>query len=138
MNSGLFLRFLQEEYLNLINKQKGAYIMATAWRSVASCGIPPENFNAFIGIEREICFFKKFVMELLKKETIQLHDGSEISASEYFAIMAAEKRKIPPYSPLYPRLISILKLLNENEVAELFGPSYLPQYRRLLSLNDKP
>lgn len=137
MNSGVFLRFLQDEYLNLLGREqkKSSFfrIKKADDAPISFCYIPPAEFRKFIGIEADICAFKDIVTEMLKKEKIHIHDGTEIPAADYFYHKALEKSKVPPFNPLYPFLISIMKLFNEDEIKEYFGIGYLNSYRRMVA-----
>ena len=139
MNSGLFLRFLKEEYLNLIERQRTKrplFKSRSARVEPLPCSIPRDQAEKFDRIGNEICNFKKFIIEMIRTERIQLFDGTEIPAQEYMIHMALEKSRVPPYKPLYPYLISILNLFDEKEIVEYFGSGYLHIFRKMLTISS--
>lgn len=141
MNSSVFLRFLQEEYMNLLGRQEKKDSLFRKRKPLeygSSCSIPAAQLEKYIGIEEEICYFKGFIIQMIQTERVQLSDASEIPAAEYLSHMALERSRVPPFKPLYPQLISILKLFNEKEIEEYFGLGYLQSYRRMLAVYAAP
>ncbi|AKA47843.1 hypothetical protein IX51_00685 [uncultured archaeon] len=112
MESTLFIRIVETEYRSMISEANGQ------WRSN-----PGQVESYVMNIPEEtVSRFKEWFKYALGATDIWIGDRP-VRPEDVIAYAASRRSQLPPFKPLYPDIIKILKLYTEEELMEIFGPS---------------
>ncbi len=110
MQSNVFIRIIQTEYRSMITEKNGEWVKNPS---------PVESYVMNVPDEAVLRFKQWFKFAM---STTELTAGkTDVTPEEVFVFAATLKADMPPHDHVYPDILEVIKLFEENELVEVFG-----------------